>query len=283
VFLDPRALDRAKNNTRRRREIPGQDMLGFESLVSSRFTFGGYWAPRAGELNQDQPHRALLAGALTLLDWNADVTAILIKDAHSGAGLSAARTLGDATLVYADLTARRGRDRMRIRADRSPGATPGAFVASGGNRRRLYAQASLGIGHARASGGGFNLEYYYDANGYNSREWREIERLITDAGAANNANLARLNARLDHFTLRRHYAFLRTFHPRQFGLALDAETTVFHNLADHSGVFDLRLEYRLSPKLLLGLHGRYFYGKANDEYALRTARRSAALYVTARI
>ena len=150
-------------------------MLGFESLVSGRFTFGGYWAPRAGELNQDQPHRALLAGALTLLDWNADVTAILIKDAHSGAGLSAARTLGDATLVYADLTARRGRDRMRIRADRSPGATPGAFVASGGNRRRLYAQASLGIGHARASGGGFNLEYYYDGNGYNSREWREIE------------------------------------------------------------------------------------------------------------
>ncbi len=164
-------------------------MLGFESLVSGRFTFGGYWAPRAGELNQDQPHRALLAGALTLLDWNADVTAILIKDAHSGAGLSAARTLGDATLVYADLTARRGRDRMRIRADRSPGATPGAFVAS----------------------------------------------------------------------------------------------AVFHNLADHSGVFGLRLEYRLSPKLLLGLHGRYFYGKANDEYALRTARRSAALYVTARI
>ena len=148
IALDPVALDRSKDTTRRRRETEGQDMLGFESLLDDRSTLAGYWTP--GE-------RALLAGTLTLPDWQSDLTALVVDDDHPGAGLAFSRTLGEAMLVYADVAVRRGRDRMGIRADLGPDAGPGAFVTVEGerfpvlreveHRRRLYARLGSHLQH----------------------------------------------------------------------------------------------------------------------------------------
>ena len=165
VAVDPRDLDRFKDTTRRRSEIEGQDMLGFESLLDDRFTLTGYWTP--GE-------RALLAGTLTLPRWKSDLTALLLDDERPGVGLSFSRNLGDAALVYGDAVVRRGRDRVAIRADRRSDAAPGTFFAEEGHDSRLFARASIGAGYTFDSGAGFNVEYHFDANGYSTGEWDEI-------------------------------------------------------------------------------------------------------------
>ena len=240
LAVDPLDLDRSKDTDRRRNEIEGQDMLGFESLLGERFTLAGYWTP--GE-------RALLAGTFTLPEWSSDLTVLAFDDERPGAGLSFSRTLGEAVLLYGDAVVRRGRDRPAIRADRRPGADPGAFLTEAGERRRFFPRSSLGASYTLESGASFNLEHYFDANGYTSGEWDEITGLIAENDANRRAgrfgglpagNLLRLNGQLGQFTLRRHYGVLRAHHPGLFGLDLAAEMNVFHGLADHSGSVGLR-------------------------------------------
>ncbi len=280
VAVDPRDLDRSKDTNRRRNEIEGQDMLGFESLLGERFTLAGYRTP--GE-------RTLLAGVLTLPEWKSDLTVLAFDDERPGAGLSFSRTLGEAVLLYGDAVARRGRDRPAIRADRASGADPGAFLVEAGGRSRLFPRTSLGASFTLESGASFNLEHYFDANGYSSGEWEEITGLIAGNDANRRAgrfgglptgNLLRLGGQLDPFTLRRHYGLLRAHHPRLFGRDLAAEATVFHNLTDHSGSAGLRLEHGMGPNLVLGVEGRWLYGKDLDEFGLRTARLAGSVHVT---
>ena len=281
VAVDPRDLDRSKDTDRRRNEIEGQDMLGFESLLGERFTLAGYWTP--GE-------RALLAGVFILPGWKSDLTALAFDDERPGAGFSFSRTFGEAVLLYGDAVIRQGRDRPAIRADRGPAADPGAFLTAAGDRSRLFPRSSLGGSYTLESGTTFNLEHYYDANGYSSGEWEEITGLIAENDANRRAgrfgglptgNLLRLGARLDQFTLRRHYGLLRAHHPRLFGRDLAAEATVFHNLKDHGGSVGLRLEHAVGPNFLLGIEGRRLYGDGLDEFALRTGRLAGSVYLTA--
>ena len=278
--IDPGDLDRSLDSTRRRAEIEGQDMLGFESLLGDRFTLSGYWAP--GE-------RALLAGALTLPERESDLTALVLADDRPGAGLSFSRTIGEAVLAYADVAVRRGRDRMAIRAARGPDALPGAFVTAEGHDSRLFVQSSIGAGYTFESGAGLNLEYYFDAGGYSAGEWEDVTGLIVENDAARRdgrfgalptGNLLMLSAQLDRFTLRRRYGFARAQHPDLLGCGLAAALTVFHGLEDHSGAIGLRLERAMGPDLVLGVEGRHLYGEETDEFALRTAKLSGSVYVT---
>ena len=280
IGVDPLDLDQSKDTERRRSEVEGQDMLGFESLLGDRFTLTGYWTPGA---------RAMLAGSFTLPEWKSDLTALAFDDVRPGAGLSLSHTLGEALLAYADVSLRRGRDRMVIRADGGPNAAPGAFLTEDDDNSRLFPQSGIGAGYTLESGATFNLEYHFDANGYSTGEWEEIAGLITendgnrtDARLRESAtgNLLWLTGQLDRFTLRRHYGFFRAQHPGLFGRDLAAAIIVFHGLADHSGSLGLRLEREMGPSVFLGFEGRWLYGDELDEFALRTPRLTGSVHLT---
>ena len=280
VALEPLEQDQAKDTERRRSEIRGQDMVGFESLLGDRFTLTGYWTP--GE-------RALLAGSFTLAERKSDLTALVFGDERPGAGLSLSHTLDEGLLAYADVAVRRGRDRLVIRASQTPGAVPGAFFTEEDGASRLFAQSSLGASYTLDSGATFNLEYYFDSNGYSTGEWGEISDLIVenDRNRAEErlretatGNLLWLSADLHQLTLRRNYGFFRAQHPDLFGRDLAAAMLVLHNLTDHSGRLSLRLEREIGPNLFLGVEGRYFYGNHLDEFALRTSRLAGSVHVT---
>jgi len=281
IAIDPVDLDQALDSDRRRAEVEGQDLLGFESLLGHRFTLTGYWTP--GE-------RALLAGAFTMPAWNADLTMLAFDDdERPGAGLSLSHTLGEALLAYADVVVRRGRDRAVVRADRGPDSIPGALLVEEGDASRHFAQSSVGLGYTLDSGATFNLEYYFDANGYSDREWSEVTGLIADNHRIRDderrreratGNLLRLSGYLRRLTLRRHYGFFRARHPGLFGRDLAAELTVLHNLADRTGSLGLRLERETVPDVFLGVEGRWLYGDDLDEFALRTGELSGSVHVT---
>ena len=281
VAIDPLDLDQALDAERRRSEVEGQDMLGFESLLGDRFTLTGYWTP--GD-------RAMLAGAFTIPQWKADLTALAFDDHdRPGVGLSLSHTLGEALLAYADVTVRRGRDRMVIRADPGPDSVAGALLLEEVDASRLFAQASVGLGYTLDSGATLNIEYYFDANGHSDGEWSEITGLIAENDGNRNderlresatGNLLRLSGHLRRLTLRRHYGFFRAQHPGLFGRELAAAMIVFHNLADRTGSLGLRLEREMGPNVFVGVEGRRLYGGNLDEFALRTAKLSGSVHVT---
>ena len=280
VAIDPLDLDRSKGTARRRSEIEGQDMVGFESLLGDRFALSGYWTP--GE-------RTLLAGTFTIPERKLDFTALVLDDERPGAGLSFSRTLGEAVLTYADVAIRRGRDRSTIRPDPESNAGPGTFVAEEGDGSGLFAQSSIGTGYTLESGANFNLEYHFDSNGYTNREWDAITGLIAENDTAREqrhfgelptGNLLALNARLRKFTLRRHYGFLRARHPTLLGGKFGAEMNVLHNLGDHSGSMGWRLERETHENVLVGVEARCLYGDDLDEFGLRAATLSGSVYAT---
>ncbi|WP_423908135.1 hypothetical protein [Candidatus Spongiihabitans sp.] len=291
VFLDPLELDHSLNESRRRREVPGQDMLGFEALYGDVFTVSGYWAPATVALNSDAPQRALLAGEFLLPQWNADFTLLLFEDERRGAGLSWSTTLDDAVLVYGDMTLRQGRDRAGVQADVGvdpcSASPPSGLITHSRDVDRLYSQASVGFSATAESGAMVNFEYYYDANGYSDSEWGEIACLIANnsakerggSGNPSAGNLLRIGQLLAPSTLRQHYGFIRAWQPDLFDLGIEAETTLFHGLVDNSGILSLRFEHAES-NLLIGVWGSYSYGQGLDEFALRGEGLSGAVYVT---
>lgn len=289
VFAETALLDRTLNASRRRRETPGQDMLGFASLLGKNFTLEGYWAPASsGSLNKNAPHRVLLSGELLLPEWNADFTMLLFKGGRSGAGLSFSQTLSQTILVYSDIILRSGRDRATVRSAGQTG-TAGFRAVSSGSGLRL--QSSFGLSYTPTSETAINLEYVHDENGYTHREWSEIAKLISRFGGedmsgaepgARSSVLRRLNALLPAQMLRRDYLFARYSIPNLLGLGVISETTLLHNLSDHSGALSQRIEHEANDGWLIGAYLSRLYGGGTDEFALRPGKLQCAFYIVNR-
>lgn len=292
VFFDPLELERTLNEDRRRREVNGQDMLGFEALKSDTFSVTGYWAPSSSRLNKDshqeRPERALVAITSLFLERNADLSVLAFEDRRPGIGLSFTQGVGDARLLYGDISLRRGRDRLMIIDAQGATTSPGDFVLQKNDHKQQYVESSLGFSYTFASNATINTEYYYNQNGYTNSEWRNIAQLI-NTNAVNLAqgrsgdmpknNLLSLNSALRHSVIRQHYGFVRGYHPDPFGFGMSTESTVFHNLQDQSGVASLRLEYAAKPSLLLGAYISTNYGNDMDEFRLRSNKLTSTLYV----
>ncbi len=289
VFFDPLALDRTLNEDRRRREVNGQDMLGFEALRSDTFSVIGYWAPSYSRLNQGRPDRALIAVTSLFLKWNADITLLAFEDSRPGVGLSFTKSVDDAILLYGDVSLRRGRDRFVISRDQGSAISPGDFLMQTSDHKQQYVETSLGFSYTFESGATINTEYYYNQNGYTDSEWGKISQII-NINAGNLAqgrysglpesNLLSLNSALRHSVVRRHYGFVRGYHPDPFDFGMSTEATVFHNLQDQSGVASLRLEYGVKSSVLLGVYISTNCGSGMDEFRLHSNKLSSALYVT---
>ena len=186
IAVDPLDLDRSKDTDRRRNEIEGQDMLGFESLLGERFTLAGYWTP--GE-------RALLAGTF--------------HPAGVEVRPHGPRVRRRASRRWALLLTHPGRSRAPVRRRGGPPgpgpagdpgrpparADPGAFLAEAGERRRFFPRSSLGASYTLESGASVNLEHYFDANGYTSGEWDEITGLIAENGRESQSRAVRRSSR----------------------------------------------------------------------------------------
>ena len=288
VFFDSLDLDRTANESRRRREVEGQDMLGFEILPSDNITLSGYWAPSFDSFNEGAPDRTLIAMNLLLPGWNADLTLLAFDDEHPGTGLSLTKTTGDTIVLYGDATLRRSRDRLQIYRSQDPSALPGSFITEEDSQQN-YIESSIGFSYSFESSATLNVEYYYNQNGYSSAEWDEIAGVI-DTNAANlnqglqddlpERNLLLLNSALRYSFLRQHYGFARYYHPDPLGVGASTEATVLHSLKDQSGVASVRVEYEVKSSVLLGVYASAHYGSGIDEFALRSNKLSSMIYAT---
>jgi len=287
VFSDYSLLDRSLNSSRKRIEYPGQDMLGFENLYDEGSTISGYIAPKISFSNNERD-QALLSKSMFLSEFNSDFSILGFIDERSGLGFSFTKPQEKASLFYADVSLREGRDRALIRADTSS-SVEGDFLTIEGDQKKLYLESNVGFSYAFHTGGTFNIEYYFNQNGYTNPEWLQIKGLIlTNSNNVANgvdidqseSNLNSLNSYLTYEVLRREYVFMRYFSSFIFDEDSNFETTVFHSLEDGSGSLSVRLEKSLISDLLIGLYLNSNYGNSYDEFKLRANQFQGVAYAT---
>ena len=269
VFVDPLKIGRAKNLDRRRREVMGEDMAGFEALLTPEITFAGYFLPSQDKDDTGEHPSRSLATLSLLLPWQADVELLVLDDERDGIGLAYSQTVGDALLLYAEGMMRDGRDRERIDAINAQSGTAKPESDD-------FGQLTLGGNYIFANSLALTAEYYHDENGYSDGEWEEIAGIIS-GGDANR--LLGLNRDLRHYTLRQNYGFLRLSHPEFFGLDITPELSTFHNLDDDSGTLSARFESELGNGIV-GLYATSAYGDDEGEFKLRSPNQSAMIYWT---
>ena len=272
VFLEPFETDRAKSLDRRRREVVGEDMAGFELLYSPEVTFSGYHLPSQDRHREGEHPDRNLAAVTWVLPWQADAELLILDDERSGVGLSYAQIVGDALLLYAEGMRRASRDRGRV-VSRNTGITsarPGNKAAS---------QHTLGANYTFENSLALTLEYYRDENGYSEEEWREIAEFISTP--ASPFVLLGLNRELRHATLRRNYGFVQISHPGILGSEVASSISSFHNLDDDGGSVSLRFETDLGQSTV-GLYGTSAYGSDGAEFKLRSPNGSLVAYLTLR-
>lgn len=292
VFLDPRAEEQSLNETRRRRELRGQDLVGVEAFVSDNATLLAFVAPANGTLNRRQPDRFLVSANLVFPEWDMDATLLAFDDEREGVAWSTSAAVGQALVVYVDGALRRGRDRSTVEPVGPP--AQGSFRVVPRDEEQLQMSMTAGGGYTFGSGVSVNLEYFRNADGYTSAEWSTIEDLIRlnaanfnarafGGGALPEGNLKRLNAVLDVLLTRQNYAFGRVAAPEPWlWKGFSAELTVLQNLDDASGLLSTRLEQDFRQRFTLGAHASFQYGDSTSEFGLRPAAAHATFYATLR-
>ncbi|MGQ4810170.1 hypothetical protein NKDENANG_03619 [Candidatus Entotheonellaceae bacterium PAL068K] len=287
VFLDPLQEDRSLNEARRRREIEGIDMVGFEAFVAQNASLLAFVAPAWEGFNQDHAIRALTALDLLWPGFEVTITFQAFWDDRPGIGWLMSKTLGNAVILYVEGTARQGRDRRTV--VRSGAAMLAQFDVLPKDENDLRASVTLGSGYTFERGLSINLEYYRNGDGYSDREWAVLDDLISrnathfDAGLFNglpSQNLQILNDELRLFALRRNYLFARLFDANPIGVSVSGELTVFHNLDDGSGVVSTRLETDIKDRVTIGFLGSATYGGSHTEFGLRPTNYRGVAYVT---
>ena len=279
VFIDPLEIDRSKNIDRRRREVEGEVMVGFEMFLTPEVSMAGYHLPRQDKYFGGEHDQRSLFNVTWLLPWQADVELLLLDDERRGMGLAYSQTVGDALLLYAEGIRRETRDRGRI-------ATGPAGVNQSAPDNQNVSQITLGGNYVFTNELVMTAEYYRNMNGYSDTEWDVINEIITtgNQGLASNhpairarerGNLLRLNEALRHYSLRQNYGFLRLSHAEPFALPLAAEISAFHNLDDHSNRLSARFE-KAWGNSLTGLYATASHG--NGEFSLRSPKQAVMMY-----
>ena len=270
VFLEPLEISRSKNFDRRRREVVGEDMAGFELLLTPELSVAGYHLPRQDK-HQDGEHSARGLAALSwVLPWEADAKLLALDGERGGVGLAYVQSVGDALLLYAEGMARDGRDRGRI-------SIQNMRVTSTRADSNDYSQYTLGANYTFKNSLALTVEYYHDENGYSEDEWKETANVINSA--TNPLVLLSLNRELRHVTLRQDYGFIQLSAPQFLELDVVSELATFHSFDDNGGSVSARLETDLWQGTI-GLYATSAYGSDNAEFKLRSPNASMMAYYT---
>lgn len=283
IYNQPLKENRLYPSDKSRDDTVGVDLTGFDFLTNSGDTFKIFYAPELDRLNEDFTEDNWYLSYSTFLEASGiDVTTSAFWGERPGVGLSGSVAVGNKTVLYADGTLRRGREKNTLQ---SSTLIDGFAFASDGDDK-LYAYVTLGAGYTFENGLSVNLEYTFDGAGYSQDEWDDFDESITLASSMSGSLASRargqINTALRHHSLRRNYAFLRMAQDDLLDLNLEGELTLLHGMDDQSGRVGVRLEKEVAEGASIGVFASHRYGKENTEFRLRPDISSLALYTLLR-
>ncbi len=279
VFRVPLAENRIFPSEKSRRDVEGIDVVSADLLFDNSASVQVIYAPKEPAGDGAKPFLMLRYSAVAA-DGALDYGLSAFGGSRPGIGATASFSIGDASVIYADATLRRGRDRQTVLS----------FDASGTlqldpfDSDTIRPFVTLGLGHTFANGLTVNAELSHDANGQNDTEWARttaaLQGLTPVTSAAGGAALGQLNGVLNEYTQRQNYGFVRLSKENLFGTDLIGEFTVLHGFDDNSGNVGLRIEYGVTDNARIGVQATQSYGGKNDEFTLRPDQSSLSLYTT---
>jgi hypothetical protein len=212
--------DRTLADEDRRAEKKGDDLIGWSY-------FGRAYSVQAAVLSPEDGSgrvRALmqLTGRLDAVSTDYSIIGYYAK--NPGAGLNLSTAIGDKVTAYAEIAARRDRDRQRPVAD-----PQGALIEATEDRGGWFTDIVVGGQYTSDLGWMFTAEYWRNANGYSDTEFSGLERSLR-TGLGDPALAGSLIATPD---LRREKLFFRISDVKLRD-DLELETTMIHGLDDHS-------------------------------------------------
>lgn len=282
LYRDPLRENDVLSQSRAKSLVEGVDMVGADMLFDAGNSLELSFAPDFDRRDSgDGEDFALLRFSGFGGGGTFDYALSAMSGDRPGLGGSLSMGAGFSTVLYADATFRRGREKSAV-----VGVSPvGDLAVDSRETGGTFAFATLGIGHVFDGGLVLNAEYSRDEAGYSGAEWLRIadalDMLAPDDSPTKGRGLGRLNETLDHYTLRRNYGFIRVAHDAAFGTELAIEATALHGFDDGSGSVGLRLEYPATEQISLGLKAERKYGGKNSEFALRPETGAISVYVGA--
>lgn len=282
VFRDPLAENSVYGSDQARNNTLGEDMVGADILFDSGATLTALYSFQV----EDPGSQSIEDFPMLRYSWVgsgdtvSDYALSAFGGARPGVGFSASFGVGDATVLYVDANLRQGRDRVTLGGIDGLGQ----LTLNPRNTSDLHQHITLGLGHTFGSGLSLNVELSHDANGYSDTEWQQIASALDQVSPATSAihgqSIGQLNGMLNHYTLRRNYAFARVAHDSVFGSDISGELTLLHGLDDGSGTFAVRLEKEIFDQVTLGVVGTQRYGSTNSEFTLRPGKNSLSVYTS---
>lgn len=280
LYRDPLRENDVLARSRARTRVEGADMVGADFLFDSGNSVELSFAPDFERRDSgDGEDFGLLRYSGFGGGGSFDYAVFAMSGDRPGLGFSLSRGAGFSTVLYADATFRRGREKSTV-----AGASADELAVVAPETEGISTFATLGVGHVFDGGLALNAEYSWDQAGYSDAEWLRISDALEMAARVDSSTwdqglvLGRLNETLDHYTLRRNYGFIRVAHDAAFGTELAIEATALHGFDDDSGSVGLRLEYPATERVSIGLKAERKYGGRNSEFALRPETGAFAIY-----
>lgn len=277
LFRVPLTENRVFPSEKSRRDVAGIDIVSADLLFDNSASLQVIYALNESASDGTKPFWMLRYSAVAA-DGALDFGLSAFGGSRPGIGATASFSVGDASVIYADATLRRGRNRQTVLGFTSTGA----LQLDPLDTDTIRPFVTLGLSHTFASGLTLNAELSHDANGQNDTEWARTAAALQDltpvTSAQSGAALGQLNGVLNQYTQRQNYGFVRLSKENLFGTELTGEFTVLHGFDDNSGNFGLRVEYAVTDNARIGVQATQTYGGTNDEFRLRPDQSSLSLY-----
>ena len=281
IFRDPLTEKSIFSLSHARNDVKGVDLIGTDILFANGKNISFIYVLRQQNTALGaQKNFGLLRYSGFTSEKSLDYDLSLFGGNRPGTSASCGQGIGDASVLYIDAALRKGREKQTI-----SGTSPsGILFVEEPNESHRLPSVTAGFSHTFKSGLSINTELTYDANGYSDQEWESVitalNKITTVQSNTYGQSLAQLNGLLNHYTLRRHYGFLRLFSDTLFSNSIDSELTVLHGFDDNSGSVGLRFEIPMKYSLLTGFYTTRKYGKSHDEFMLRAEKIMLSAYIT---
>lgn len=268
---EEKEVDMAKREEERRIEREGTYLIGVDRYFKN-MTLNAIFAPFIKDL-QEERDRCVLKVSVLMETINTDVSFHYFNSYIEGAGINISTTIGESLVLYTESAIRWGSNKKIIRLKKE--GEPNLYEIYSANTQK-YPHLVGGGHYTFKNGTNIILEYIYNGDGYNHKEWDELLNFITYSyneykkGFLKDmmrGNLLQANSMMKFREIRKNYFLVRLSNTEMYKKR-DGSLVIFFNLDDKSFLVFPSLNYKIKKNTSIELSGIIFRGDNESEFGM---------------
>jgi len=270
---EEKEVDMTKREEERRMEREGNYLIGMDTYLKD-VTLTAIFAPYIDEL-QEEGNRILIKTTFLIDSLNTDISLHYFNGSIPGTGFNISITIGEPLVLYTETAFRWGSDKKIVKLIRE--GTPNIYeIDDTDDSDRIYPHILVGGHYTFKNGTNIILEYLYNGDGYNSREWDELKRFIKYSYEKYKegflkefmkGNLLEANKIMRFREMGKNYIFARISNP-DIKEKIDGALVFLLNADDKSFLINPSINYSVSDTMSLGFSAIIFAGENDTEFGM---------------